>query len=104
MTDGASLFVDFVINSNLTQLVTTSTRIRSGHTSFLLDLVLTNNNQLISNLAISALIGKSDHATVEFQVQGLDQNKPTDIFKSVSNVNFVNLERNLATLDWSDVQ
>ena len=101
--NGTSLFVDFLLNSNLTQLVSGPTRFRIGCTPSTLDLVLTNDKQLISNLTISAPIGKSDHATVEFQVQVLHQNKPKHIRKSISRINLANLKHYFATLDWSDV-
>ena len=101
--DGTSLFVDFLLDSNLVQLVSKPTRFRSGQTPSTLSLVLTNDKHLISNLTLSAPIGKSDHSTIKFNIQTLHQDKPKYVLKPVNKINFTNLKLCLSSRDWSDI-
>uniref|UniRef100_A0A6P7FIN3 Uncharacterized protein LOC114330746 n=1 Tax=Diabrotica virgifera virgifera TaxID=50390 RepID=A0A6P7FIN3_DIAVI len=64
-----NLFKSFVVNSNLIQLITEPTRFRTNNQPSTLDLVLINDEQLISSLEISSPIGKSDHAVITAHIQ-----------------------------------
>lgn len=63
------LFRNMFFESSLHQLVTEPTRFRSGQNPSLLDLVLTNDEHLISGISYHAPIGKSDHCVIEFGIQ-----------------------------------
>ena len=58
-----SVIVDFVINNGFSQLVNFNTRYNS-----LLDVVLTDDNLIVSNLDSHPPIGLSDHVIIEFDV------------------------------------
>ena len=67
ISEGAT-FLDCVNDLFLFQHVRSPTRFRTGQTPSLLDLVLTKEKDSIPELSIGAPIGKSDHASITFQM------------------------------------
>ena len=61
-------FVDTLQYLYLSQLVTEPTRMKEGHTSNVLDLIITDQEDMIESLVISSPIGKSNHLVLEFKV------------------------------------
>ena len=57
----ASLFVESVRDSYFVQHVTKPTRIRKGNEPSVLDLIFTNEEDMVSELDYLSSIGKSDH-------------------------------------------
>lgn len=74
--DSAQLFQKTYFDSALYQFITEPTRYQSGNTPSLLDLLMTNEEDLISGITYSAPIGKSDHSVIEFQIQYLISSNP----------------------------
>ena len=62
-------FIDLVQDLGLYQLITEPTRYRSGQEPSLLDLIMTSDDNLISNIDLKAPLGKSDHVVIEFSVE-----------------------------------
>ena len=56
-------------DSYLTQHVNRFTRYREGETPNILDLVFTNEEEMISNIDYGDPLGKSDHLTLEFMLR-----------------------------------
>jgi hypothetical protein len=63
----ATMFMDTIRDSYLFQHVTASTHFRAEQTPTLIDLILTNEENMISNLVHSAPIGKSHHNVIQFE-------------------------------------
>ena len=61
-------FVDTLQDVYMSQLVTEPTRMREGQTSNVLDLIITDQEDMIESLVSSSPIGKSDHLVLEFKV------------------------------------
>ena len=62
----ASLFVESVRDSYFVQHVTKPTRIRTGNEPSVLDLIFTNEEDMVSELDYLSSIGKSDHLLISF--------------------------------------
>ena len=62
-------FLDLVNDLFVSQHVNFPTRIREGQVPSLLDLVLTNDESFISEIASLPTLGKSDHITISFEFQ-----------------------------------
>ena len=60
-------FLDLVDDLFLSQHVNFPTRVREGQVPFLLDLVLTNDENFISGITSFPPLGKSDHVTISFE-------------------------------------
>ena len=78
--DTESLFLDTVDDSNLIQHVKEFTRKRGTDNPSLLDLVLTDDQQVVSKPLITDPLGKSDHSVVCWQSTFRcykDENEPT---------------------------
>lgn len=65
----AQYFLDEYINSNLTQFVKFPTRFRSNNEPSVLDLILSNDEKLITELKSSPPIGISDHICLTANIQ-----------------------------------
>ncbi|XP_043199039.1 uncharacterized protein LOC122368836 [Amphibalanus amphitrite] len=61
-------FVEGVQECGLTQHVTKATRYRAGERSSSLDIILSNEEGLVTNLAYHPPIGNSDHMLLQFEV------------------------------------
>src|SRR5699024_6057624 len=97
------LFAEFCLTSGLHQLITTPTRFRTGQLPSLLDLLLINDKQLVSDLKLSAPIGKSDHAVIAFNVQTINCNNPKYILKPIKKIDYDALQYAFSSTDWSDL-
>ena len=62
-----SEFIECLRDAFLIQHVREPTRSRPGQRPSILDLVLTNEEQMVSNLTYLSLQGKSDHAVLTFE-------------------------------------
>ena len=73
--------VDAINEGFLYQHVTEPTRTRGSDEPHVLDLVLTNEEDMLSNLTHCAPLGKSDHQVLVFDVQcSIDWSKPKETF------------------------
>ncbi|KAJ3640527.1 hypothetical protein Zmor_003820 [Zophobas morio] len=98
----SGLFSNLIVNSSLVQLVTEPTRFRSGQTPSLLDLVLTNQSNLVGDVQVSSPMGKSDHAVLEFNVQILVKKEPKHMKKKITKIDIPRIKHYLGNnCDWS---
>ncbi|XP_050514896.1 uncharacterized protein LOC126890092 [Diabrotica virgifera virgifera] len=107
LTDGVSshnLFKNFIINSNLSQLITKPTRFRLNNQPSTVDLVITNEEQLISTIDISSPIGKSDHAVITFHIQfNLSKSLNKMYSKTITVTDFFKVNSALHQLNWNNL-
>lgn len=61
-------FLDFIVGHNLYQHVTVNTRFRGDDNPSLLDLILTNHEEIINEVRHQSPLGKSDHNVIEFDI------------------------------------
>ena len=64
----ATVFLEGFKDMYLFQHVQSNTRFRNDQQPSLLDLVISNEENLVDNLVVGAPIGKSDHATIFFEI------------------------------------
>ena len=64
----ASDFLDTLQNLFLSQVVEEPTRMREGQKSNTLDLIITNQEEMLDYVAISSPVGKSDHMVLDFRL------------------------------------
>ena len=62
----ANLFVECVPDSYFFQYVTQPTRVRSGNEPSVLDLIFTNEEDMISDMSYLPSLSKSDHLSISF--------------------------------------
>ena len=91
-------FSEFFISSGLSQLVTTPTRLNS-----VLDLVLTNDPFLISNVDSLPPLGASDHSIVTFDINWLAPSPPpaSSPSRNYSKCNYIAMNYELSQIDWN---
>ena len=65
----ANLFVECVRDSYFIQHITEPTRIRAGQEPSVLDLIFTNEEDMVSEINLLPSIGKSDHVLISFKVK-----------------------------------
>ena len=97
-------FMNFVMNSNLEQLIEEHTRFRGNDQPATLDLIFTNADQLVTKPVTSSPIGLSDHAVINFQVQFFHNmsNNNTSAYMNYTYTNFTAVKNDLSGVDWND--
>ena len=85
----------------LSQLVCKPTRFRGMDIPSILDLVITNKEELVKNIEHHAGIGKSDHCVLEISVEGssTNTNRSNKDFRNYNKGNYERLQ-NLLNRDW----
>ncbi|CAC5386629.1 unnamed protein product [Mytilus coruscus] len=88
----------------LFQHVTRPTRWRGTNTPHTLDLILTNEENMISNLEYQSPLGKSDHCTMKFDFSCYTniKSKPK-IIKLFSRGNYIKIKEELDNIKWSEL-
>lgn len=100
-------FVEALNDAFLVQLVTNPTRRREGQRPTLDDLILVNNEELVSSIEYHSPIGKSDHDTLIFEMLIKKSTTKNQTFKSkflLAQGDYVALRESLANVDWSPIQ
>lgn len=98
-----ALFASMITESNMSQLITEPTRFRLGQIPSILDLVLTNDTDLISNVSHHPPLGKSDHTCITFDLQFIASRLPLKVQKTYSTTDFAHLSEAIAAADWEMV-
>ena len=62
----AHAFIDLLDDLYLNQLITKPTRVREGQQSNVLDLLITDQENIVEHWELNAPLGKSDHLTLDF--------------------------------------
>src|SRR5699024_8561194 len=96
----ASLFSDLIVSTNLVQLVSTPTRFRLNQAPSLLDLILTNDDNLVTNIETAPLIGFSDHIILSCTLQVIFFTQPQNITRHVIKTDFVKFNNQLLSVNW----
>ena len=91
------IFHSFCVSSGLTQLVTSNTRPQSGN---ILDLVLTNDEELVLNVRTTSAPVESDHLAVHFDIIGPSTESVGSCFKDFAKADFQSISTNLSLIDW----
>ena len=97
-------FIDSINDAFLVQMVTKPTRHREGQQSNLLDLVLVNDDQMISDITHYAKLGKSDHDVLLFDLYIPKEKQPTEEMKSeymYKKGNYKQMNEEAQDYDWS---
>ena len=94
-----NIILDFVCDHGFEQMVTEATREKN-----ILDVVLTNNNFLVSNIQVTPPLGSSDHSCVSFILDIPDKNcYPVTSSKKVylwGSADYDSLNNYLLQIDW----
>lgn len=102
-TDVASGFVNTLLSTSMTQHVTQPTRYRLNQEPSLLDLVFSNQPDLISNLKYSPPIGISDHVTITFSSQFITYHTPRTTIKNHIVTDFDRVAQLLHNQSWDSM-
>ena len=85
-------------------MVSKPTRVRAGQASNILDLVMVNEENFISNIKHYSPIGKSDHETLLFTLYtGLDKSNEQEVDSrfDLNKGNYNAMRDSIAELDWT---
>ena len=99
------VFIESLMDSFMYQHVDFHTRFRQGQHSSLLDLVFSNEENLITNMTQHAPIGKSDHVLLTFNIDCYSENCESDnrqVFK-YNKGNYEGMNQDLSSINWDDV-
>ena len=99
-----SKFIDSINDAFLVQMVTKPTRHREGQQSNLLDLVLVNDDQMISDITHFTKLGKSDHDVLLFDLYIPKENPKIEDHKEefmYKKGNYKKMNEEAHSLDWS---
>ena len=98
----ASKFLDSIQENYISQLVTEPTHFRALQKANTLDLVLTNNKELISSLEYLPPIGCSHHSVIFFQIEILSsQHNKVFVEKfNISKADFESIRNKIKNQDW----
>ncbi|EYB81592.1 hypothetical protein Y032_0378g284 [Ancylostoma ceylanicum] len=88
-------FITFCNDHNFYQMVDNPT-----HLSNILDLVLCNQENLVKSLKIEPPIGNSDHATVFFELELLQETPPFVLRRNYKSANYDKIQSYLYSVDW----
>ena len=92
-------FLNLTLDCFLTQHVAETTRGRN-----ILDLVMSNPEQLIEEVKITEPLGTSDHSAVEFKISARTDEENCKVeYLNYSNANFKGMRRYLKNVAWHDV-
>jgi endonuclease/exonuclease/phosphatase family metal-dependent hydrolase len=96
-------FVETIKDGFLFQHVSKPTRFRGGQRPSILDLVLTNEEGIVSNLEVLAPLGKSDHGILSFTLHCYTVSEMTEITRrQYKKGNYDHLRKKL-NIDWESV-
>ncbi|KAK6026212.1 hypothetical protein OSTOST_07868, partial [Ostertagia ostertagi] len=88
-------FLNMLLTHNYVQYVDFCTRKKN-----VLDLVLCNNKDAISDIAIGAPLGSSDHATITFSFKALSNDTKFVFRRDYRNTNYDDVVSYLRNIDW----
>ena len=99
----ASLFMECVRDCFLHQHVVHPTHIRGDSVGNTLDLIMTNEENMVQNLEHEAPLGKSDHMVLQFSFCAyMDKSVQHSRKYIYSKGDYESMRKDLAAIDWSD--
>jgi len=95
--------IETIRDAFLIQMVDKPTRYREGQRANILDLVLVNDEQLISDITHMAPVAKSDHNVLYFQLYtDALENVTSETYRyNMSKGNFEKMRREFSEIDWT---
>ena len=93
--------VQTIISQGWTQHVNCHTRFRGNNLPSLIDLVITNENNMIDNLAILNPMGKSDHGVLSFDYNCYGEEKPSIAMPKYYQGNYEAMREYLSNTTWN---
>ena len=94
-------FIECIRDLYLTQHVDENTRQRGGNNPSLLDIILTNEENFISNIEYIGPLGKSDHSIIKFETP-FTSPKPQSKIKIVyEKGDYAAFDQYMAKIDWN---
>ena len=93
-------FLDTLRDSFLYQHVTEPTRCRGTNTPSIIDLILSGDENQISNLEYLSPLGKSDHSVLSFSVKCCSERKAPTLRFTYNNADFISMKNHLSSTDW----
>jgi hypothetical protein len=88
-------------HNNVSQLISEPTRFRQNQQPSILDLLLTTDADLISQVTVGDPIGISDHCRITFDIQVLVYNTHKIEIKTYKKISYASVNDDLAGHDWS---
>lgn len=101
--DSASLFTNMILNSSLSQLITEPTRYRQNNNPSLLDLILTNDEDLIANIDMLPPIGCSDHVAFICKIQAFTYENSRNSTTTYRKIDYNRLLLHFLEQNWEHV-
>lgn len=100
-SNSSQLMADLIINSHLCQLVSEPTRFRLNQTPSTLDLIISSDDNSLTNLKYLSPIGISDHVTlgIELQIYSCPRLKTVSFERTV--VEWAAVNQHLSVVDWN---
>ena len=95
--------IHFIQDNFLTQHVSEHTRFREGQQDSLLDLIITDTPDRITDISFTAPLGKSDHVCLVYYIDGsYDSQSHSKESKNYYRGNYVQITEDIAAIDWED--
>ena len=100
-----SHFINCIEDHYLTQHVKEATRCRGNDTPSVLDLVITNEEEMVDEIDIQSPIGKSDHAVIVLNMRCyIERNASRKITRKKYHLaNYDNMKNDLLKVNWKEV-
>jgi hypothetical protein len=96
-------FIDTVRDNYLSQMITQCTRVREGQTPSLLDLILTDDDEMIDDVLVGAPLGSSDHAVICFSILvGFQRENSVTQKLFFDKGDYQRMRQDLEEIDWMD--
>lgn len=99
----SQLMVDLLIDSHLIQMVSQPTRYRCDQSPSLLDLIISSDDNSLTNLEYLDPIGTSDHLTLRVKLQICFIPQKRTVSLSRTEFNYEAISRSLSNLDWKTI-
>ena len=98
-------FIDLLLDLGLYQAVDEPTRFRDGQTPSLLDLIVTSEENSVSNIVIDSPFGKSDHVSIKFDIANtyVQENFCNKARFNIKKMNHTAFVEDMNNVEWSDV-
>ena len=94
-------FINTTLNCFLTQNVSNPTRHRDGQQSNLLDLIFTNDENLMKQVSHNPPLGKSDHDMLLFDLEINITNVPTKEYLNYYRADYNVMRQEMADVNWA---
>lgn len=99
------MFVEFINEFGLSQFVDAPTRFTDAGKGHILDLIITNTHDILSDIRVLSPFCTSDHCVIQFQVNNYYPEKEHEIcedewYYNFRNADYESMEGFLAAVDW----